>query len=140
MVFLDGIVDNPEPGPFGGLAQRLPERPHEASPTQRRHVVEHAHGDQHRAAVRDGLPGAVRHAEPAGPPPAGAGACAAAAGRTNSKVVCLGSWRRFLFTAGVTGGVPLNVDSLRLDTVSRVFDEIYCTGRALRKAKDRANR
>ena len=81
MVVLDGVVDNTEPGPYGGLAQRLPERPHEASPAQHRHVVEHAQGDQHRAAPGDGLPGPVRHAGFPDPPPARAGARAAATGR-----------------------------------------------------------
>ena len=43
------------------LAQRLPEGAHEARPA-RRHVVENAQRDQHRAVRRDGAAAAVREA------------------------------------------------------------------------------
>ena len=81
VVVLHGVVRDPEPGPRRRTAQRLPERPHEARPAQRRHVVEHAQRDQHGAFAGDRLPGAVRNPRPPHPPPSGPGAGAAAARR-----------------------------------------------------------
>ena len=81
MVVLHRVVDHPEPRPLRPPAQRLPERPHEARPAQRRHVVRHPQRDQHRAVARDRLAAPVRHPGPARPRPPRPGPSAAAAGR-----------------------------------------------------------
>ena len=81
MVVLNRVVHHPEPGTLRPIAQRLPEGAHEARPAQRRHVVEDAQRDQHRAARRDGAAAAVRDPRAADARPTGSGPCAAAAGR-----------------------------------------------------------
>ena len=81
MVVLDRVVDHPEPGTRRALAQRVPEGAHEAPAAQRRHVVEDAQRDEHRAASRDGAAAAVRDPRAADARPSRARPCAAAAGR-----------------------------------------------------------
>ena len=59
----------------------LPEGAHEARPAHRRHVVEHAQRDQHRAVRGDGAAAAVRDPRAADARPTGSRPCPAAAGR-----------------------------------------------------------
>ena len=61
VVVLDRVMHHPEPVPLRALAQRLPERPHETTAAQGRHIVQHAQRDQHRAIPRHTAPVAVRH-------------------------------------------------------------------------------
>ncbi len=61
VVVLDRVVHHPEPWPLRTLTQRLAERSHEPPAAQRRHIVQHAHGDQHRAMPRHPTPVAVRN-------------------------------------------------------------------------------
>ena len=111
------LCGHPEPRPLGGPAQRLPERPHEARPAQRRHAVEHAQGHQERTAAGNVLPRPVRNPRLPDPWAAAPGRAPPRPDGPNSNVVWRGSWRRFLFTAGVAGRVLRVSDSLRLDTV-----------------------
>ena len=104
MVVLQRVVDNPEPGTLRRPAQRVPERPREAPPPERRHVLPDAQGDQHRAAARDRLPGPVRHPRLPRALAARAGPDAAAAGGPELERGLPGILATFLFTAGVTGG------------------------------------
>ena len=80
VVVLHRVVRNPEAGTVPARAQRLPEGAHEAPPAQRRHVVEHAQRDQHRAAPGDGAAAAVRHPRAARARTSGAGPGSATAG------------------------------------------------------------
>ena len=79
VVVLHRVVRHTEPGAVPARAQRLPEGAHEAPPAQRRHVVEHAQRDQHRAAPGNGPAAAVRHPRAALARPSGAGPGAASA-------------------------------------------------------------
>ena len=79
VVVLHRVVRHPEPGTVPALAQRLPEGTHEAPPAQRRHVVEHAQRDQHRAAPGNGAAAAVRNPRAARARTSGTGPGAAAA-------------------------------------------------------------
>ena len=117
MVVLQRVVDNPEPGTLRPLAQRVPERPREAPPPERRHVLLDAQGDQHRAATRDRLPRPVRHPRLAHALAARAGTCAAAAGRPELERGLLGILATFPLHCGGHRWVLRAVPSLRPTTV-----------------------